>query len=320
MPALSNIELPRPKDWNEFEDICLSVCKSRWENSNFTKFGRRGQKQDGVDIHGYNILGASIGVQCKNTLSSLTEKIIETEVNKAETFTPLISELYIATSASSDVNLQRYIMEMSKQRVASGKFGVGILFWSDIEQDLSKNINEVARFYPQFFNHNAPSKKNDSLRVKDIAQLQELLEYIDIESTLIYLEDAPKYIGMNFLEHEEPIRSVFFNSIFQLYDKNLEKNLHEWLQKRFDIANNIRFNCNCYNYDVYHDHLSFVMPGDQYRNLEEKLLYEELEDMVADFLSTQNNFCKFIHEKYPEINLRETGIKAREFFKNLSFF
>lgn len=314
MPALSNVELPRPKDWNEFEDICLSACKSRWENANFSRFGRSGQKQNGVDIHGYNTLGASIGVQCKNTLSSLTEKIIETEINKAEHFTPSISELYIATSASSDVNLQRYIMEVSKHRVASGKFGVGILFWSDIEQDLSKNINEVARFYPQFFNYNAPSKQIDSLRVRDISQLQELLEYIDIESTVIYLEDAPKYIGMNFLEHEEPMRSIFFNPIFQLYDEDLEKNLYKWLRKRFDIANQIRFACNCYDYKVYHDHLSFIMPGDQYRSLEEELLYKKLEDMVAEFLSTQKDFCRFIHEKYPEINLRETSIKAREFF------
>ncbi|MDC4380410.1 hypothetical protein OHV39_07570, partial [Acinetobacter baumannii] len=62
MPTAANLELPRPKDWNEFEDICLSISKIKWSNPNFSRFGRIGQKQDGVDIYGDGQLGQLIGV------------------------------------------------------------------------------------------------------------------------------------------------------------------------------------------------------------------------------------------------------------------
>jgi hypothetical protein len=175
MPTISNAVLPKPKDWNEFEDMCLSSSKLRWESPNFTRFGRVGQKQDGVDIYGYNNLGQLIGVQCKNTLYSLKENIIDSEIVKAESFIPTLSDLYIATTASSDVHLQKYVMEVSRQRVANGKFGVGILFWSDIEQDLCKDKNEVARFYPQFL---IPPASSQSLPIKRKADIFRVLELL----------------------------------------------------------------------------------------------------------------------------------------------
>lgn len=226
MPTISSAVLPKPKDWNEFEDICLSSSKLRWVNPNFTRFGRASQKQDGVDIYGNDNLGHLIGVQCKNTLNALTESIIDSEVLKAESFASPLFVLYIATSVSPDVYLQKYVMELSRQRVASGKFGVGILFWSDIEQDLSKDPNEVARFYPQFFKHQVANNAIPviSERDKDISRLHELLQYIDIESTNYYLEMAPQSINMKFLEHVDAYQQVISSPLFILYDKELEKN------------------------------------------------------------------------------------------------
>ncbi|GGW73883.1 hypothetical protein [Alishewanella tabrizica] len=316
MPAFPNAVLPKPKDWNEFEEICLSAAKSRWGNPNFTRFGRQGQQQNGVDICGYDIYGRLIGVQCKNTLGTLTEKIVEDEISNAESFTPTLLELNIATSASSDVNLQRHVMELSKQRVASGKFGVAILFWSDIEQDLSKNRNELARFYPQFFNNSASSTApTDSLRDRDINRVQELLEYIDVESTGYYLEMAPKYVAMKFIEHEEPIQRVISSPVFMLYDKELEEKLYSWLQKWFEMTGQIRFAP--YNYMDHRDELSFIMPMDFFRTPEENQIYERLQVMRQEFLSLQNAFCHFIHEKYPEIDLKKTSLKARRFHSDI---
>jgi hypothetical protein len=313
MPTISSAVLPKPKDWNEFEDICLSSSKSRWGNPNFTRFGRAGQKQDGVDIYGHDNLGQLIGVQCKNTLHSLTESIIDSELLKAESFSSPLSALYIATSASSDVHLQKYVMELSRQRVASGKFGVGILFWSDIEQDLGKDQNEVARFYPQFFNSQVSSRSIPviSEREKDISRVHELLQYIDIESTNYYLEMAPRSINMKFLEHVDAYQQIISSPLFILYDKELENKLFCWLNKWTEMVNQIRFAP--YNYIANADRLSFIMPGDFCRTPEENEMYERLEGMRNDFFQLQAGFCSFIHEKYPEIELRDTSLMARKF-------
>jgi len=316
MPAFPNAVLPKPKDWNEFEDICLSASKLRWGNPNFTRFGRQGQQQNGVDIYGYDIFGRLIGLQCKNTLGALTEKIVESEVCNAEAFSQPLLELNIATSASSDVNLQRYVMELSRQRVANGKFGVAILFWSDIEQELSKSRNELERFYPQFFNRSVSSVAPiDSPRDRDIARVRELLEYIDVESTVYYLEMAPKYVAMKFIEHEEPIQRVTSSPVFMLYDKELEVKLYSWLQKWFEMTRQIRFAP--YNYLDHQDMLSFIMPMDFCRTPEENEIYERLQAMRQDFLSLQHTFCEFIHQKYPEIDLKKTSEKARRFHSSI---
>lgn len=317
MPTISSAVLPKPKDWNEFEDICLSSSKLRWGNPNFTRFGRAGQKQDGVDIYGNDNLGQLIGVQCKNTLHSLTEVIIDSEIVKAESFSSPLSALYIATSASSDVHLQKYVLEVSRQRVASGKFGVGILFWSDIEQDLGKDQNEVARFFPQFFNSLASSHRIPIVteREKDISRLHELLQYIDIESTNYYLEMAPKIVSMKFLEHVNAYQQITSSPLFILYDKELELKLSSWLNKWTEIANQIRFAP--YDYMANTDRLSFIMPGDFCRTPEENDIYERLEGMINEFFQLQAVFCTFIHEQYPEIELKNTSLMARKFHADL---
>ncbi len=52
MPNPPTTNLPRPKSWDEFEDICADVLKYLWKDPYTVRHGRSGQKQDGVDIYG----------------------------------------------------------------------------------------------------------------------------------------------------------------------------------------------------------------------------------------------------------------------------
>lgn len=45
-----NVNILIPTDWQRFETISLEALKIMYNNPNFTKNGRIGQKQDGVDI------------------------------------------------------------------------------------------------------------------------------------------------------------------------------------------------------------------------------------------------------------------------------
>jgi len=91
MPNPSTSELPRPKSWDEFEDIVAGIYKRFWEDEHTTRNGRSGQRQHGVDIYGrpYNYGGMYVGVQCKRLdEGKLTKKRIETEIEKADNFRP----------------------------------------------------------------------------------------------------------------------------------------------------------------------------------------------------------------------------------------
>lgn len=316
MPTAANLELPRPRDWNEFEDICLSISKIRWANPNFYRFGRSGQKQDGVDIYGEGQLGQLIGVQCKNTLiNNLNMDIINYEISNAELYTPPIAEMYIATSAVRDVNAQREVARLSQIRISEGKFGVGLIFWADIEQELSKNMNEVRRFYPQFFQNFLNTQSQIDLRSRDISSLINFLNYIDIEPIQYYLELSPKFFPIKFLKNLELLKNVYFSPLFNIYDTELKEVLCNWINKWLEIE--IHINRAPYQWLDGPNTLSFIMIMDFCRNPEENAMYENLQVLVSEFINLQNNFCQFIHLRYQEIDLISTSRNARQALLNL---
>lgn len=149
MPTLANLHAPPPKGWDEFEDIVCSAAKNRWRNPDFTRHGRQGQCQDGVDVYGKDDKGQMIGLQCKNTVHEINETTVDNEVKKAAAFKPPLTKLYIATTASTDKNIQAYVRKLSAKRRTVGGFEVNILFWNDIWNDLTLEVERVYQHYPQ---------------------------------------------------------------------------------------------------------------------------------------------------------------------------
>ena len=69
MPTIASSELPVPKSWDEFEDICADLFGRIWNDHNIVRYGRMGQRQNGVDIRGHLPAGGIAGVQCKKKTS-----------------------------------------------------------------------------------------------------------------------------------------------------------------------------------------------------------------------------------------------------------
>ena len=149
MPTLSNMNLPTPKSWEEFEEITLDALRIKWDNPDLQRHGRNGQSQNGIDIYGENYHFQFIGIQCKKYDLKLSKKTIETEIEKAENFEPKIEVFYIATTYPTDVTLQKEIRLISKERKRLNKFPVDIFFWNDIVQELITNEKIFNKHYPQ---------------------------------------------------------------------------------------------------------------------------------------------------------------------------
>ncbi|MES3021694.1 MAG: hypothetical protein V4857_08935 [Pseudomonadota bacterium] len=314
MPTISSSHYPKPISWDEFEEIALSACKLKWGNPNLTRHGRQGQAQQGVDIFGRDNLERLVGVQCKNTLGTISEKIIDDEVVNAEKFQPAISSLFIATSANSDAPLQRYVRDISSQRHLNGKFTVDILFWGDIMHDLAKDINEVMRYYPQFFQgqfQSQPQKTTSQIqRQRDVDALEELFNVIDIESISGYLDFAPKYFSGEFVDHIENFRRVIENPSFSLYDANLDARLRDWLgqwQNIVGLMHSAPYNLTSDNKLLFYMPMDFCEP--QWQDI-----YNNIENSVWEFQKIHADFCNFIRANYLEIDLKKTSKFARNFY------
>jgi len=144
MPSPSTTDLPRPKSWDELEDICADILKRNWKDPYITRYGRTGQSQDGVDIYGQpEHLGGQkyAGAQCKEA-DTITFQTIKKEVEKAKNFKPLLAEYVVMTTAPRDARLQEAI------RNHTWPFRVAIRFWDDISLDISGYDDLLQKHFP----------------------------------------------------------------------------------------------------------------------------------------------------------------------------
>lgn len=233
MPTIPHTNIPSPKSWDEFEDIVCSAAKNRWKNPDFTRHGRQGQSQHGVDIYGKNQQGSLVGLQCKNTLEGITNKLIMTEIQSAEEFKPRLSMLYIATTSPTDKTIQEFTRILTVNRENEGSFGVQVLFWNDIVHDLSLDEDRLYQHYPQF----KPQTLNSNTPSHDQKLFQEFQELFPYEPTVKLLN-----------EHDfgGPFRRVWIQPLFDFVEtwnqpekEFLDLELQNALLKFYEAAQNM---------------------------------------------------------------------------------
>jgi hypothetical protein len=149
MPTPSTATLPKPRSEDEFEEIAVDCLRIRWRDPNAHRNGRRGQRQHGVDIIGNPpwLSGKLAGGQCKNT-DSLTLREVTREIEKAKSFDGGLGEFYVVTSSDRDAKLQADVRKYLASNPAP--FGVVLLFWDDVVQEVAKDADAVAKHWKGF--------------------------------------------------------------------------------------------------------------------------------------------------------------------------
>lgn len=138
--------LRKPENWQDFESLCKKLWGEIWECSEIKKNGRSGQKQHGVDVYGIP-KGEDMyfGIQCKGkddyTNANLTVKDIDTEIEKAKTFTPKLKKLYFATTANKDSSIEEYVRQKDIESRKINLFEVHLFSWEDIVDLIEENKN-----------------------------------------------------------------------------------------------------------------------------------------------------------------------------------
>lgn len=166
MPNLNRFQIPPPRSWDEFEDLCLDLWSRLWADNNAQKNGRKGQAQNGVDVFGDDSSKLiPVGVQCKGkdvySHAQVTQAELDAEIAKAENFKPQIKHFILATTASQDQAIQEYAREISEKRKSSGKFTVTVVSWEWIMSKLGDYPELVAKYYGEFATVSEPTKQDD---------------------------------------------------------------------------------------------------------------------------------------------------------------
>jgi hypothetical protein len=165
MPILATSHLPQPTDWNEFEDMCADLFSREWGDANAFRYGRQGQRQNGVDIYGAVKTAA---VQCKGRrhwpLRELKTSDIDAAVTEAKAFQHPISEFTIATTAPVGTEQQDHALAITRDHRAKGLFIVNLVGWDDFIRRFTQHGNLVEKYYSSFVSFPTIQAGIDSVR------------------------------------------------------------------------------------------------------------------------------------------------------------
>ncbi|MGC1861040.1 MAG: hypothetical protein WA733_07930 [Methylocystis sp.] len=155
MSLLAASQIPKPSDEQAFERASVALWRGLLNDPNVQRNGRRGQRQNGVDLFGMRNGDPAhyVGIQCKAKSEGrfLTEDEVRDEVKKALTFKPELREYFIVTTAPDDVALQELARELTADLKAKGRtLPIYVWGWNTLEERISENAEARKAFDPDY--------------------------------------------------------------------------------------------------------------------------------------------------------------------------
>lgn len=178
----TNIQLPPPSNWQDFERLCQHLFREMWKDRNTQQSGRLGQPQYGVDVYGLPQGDQRYaGVQCKGKDArfgqALTVRELNDEVEKAKSFDPPLGSFIVATTAKTDANIQAEARRLTLVHRTLGLFDVAVWGWEEVHAGLSEFPNVLRTHYPQHFPEADESKSTDGLEPDGTSTQSSLDDY-----------------------------------------------------------------------------------------------------------------------------------------------
>lgn len=138
MVTSSDLQHTRLKGEKQFQGFCLKLIRRYWKDDYAQLHGRRGQRQQGVDITGRDNRNGfkHAGLQCKgaetNDPRQITESELVDEVEKAKGYTPKLDIFIVAYAGDRDAELQKKAVALDNENEKAGLFKVVLWSWDEI--------------------------------------------------------------------------------------------------------------------------------------------------------------------------------------------
>jgi len=189
---MNKYQFPPLKDEKTFETLINDLCKENF-GGEFQVYGRKGQKQYGIDGISFSKNEKQIVFQCKNKIiyrddKKIQEELlkdIEDEVKSASKKFTNIDTFIFANSFKQDTVLQDKAISLSSQYC----FNVIVWSWEEIEGLLEKYLNVAQQYYPELFDKTILSVNNIKQKLQ--------------ENSLVLLSSQSQYIENSFIEMPE---------------------------------------------------------------------------------------------------------------------
>ncbi len=123
---------PQPSNEDEFEEFCLRFYRKHLQREGLSRYGKRGERQDGIDIFDQLNMTPVVAIQCKHhePTKQLTATEIQDEVKKAKGSVIKLNRYIIVTSARRSRRAHDTVVALNAD--GQVKFQVEVHFWEDI--------------------------------------------------------------------------------------------------------------------------------------------------------------------------------------------
>jgi tetratricopeptide (TPR) repeat protein len=140
---------PILRDEDDFEDLCRDLLRTYWKRPGLERFGRKGQRQYGIDILDLGGVSPLHAAQCKlrEYGTVLSPATISEEVGEARKFQPALGRYGILTTAKISTQAQTRILEINQAHIEEGSFEVELLAWDKLCELLQLNDEVREKFY-----------------------------------------------------------------------------------------------------------------------------------------------------------------------------
>lgn len=192
MSDANNEQLRPPPSWEKFEEICADLFSRIWNDTQLVRYGRDGQRQNGVDIYGKEN-GADSGVQCKGKRvwppTKLTVAEIDAEAEKAKKFSPALKIYILATTAENDVHATDRANEISAENEKQGLFRIVVFGWSELVRRLYDYPDLLAKHFNVITIRQMQREMPDAVADRVVEKLQQSNLSVSIPGP----EQAPRF-------------------------------------------------------------------------------------------------------------------------------
>ncbi len=246
MPTPLQYKLPMTTDYNEFEDMVVDYFKEKYEF--VQRYGRRGQKQEGIDIiiryHNSSGLQSFIAVQCKNYPLKIRELggVIDSAIAGISRLNLSFSKIVIAMAMLRDTKIQDYILQYQSPVLVQS------LFWEEISSNIASNDKLLSHYYPRVDNNYITTKNlidefNEGIRechIVDIMNNNPLLgmprDYAT-DMSIFCIEMKKCLINAILLQKENVYQNIqMFTSLIDYYNTYLSQRMNPAGTDYYSIA------------------------------------------------------------------------------------
>ena len=200
------MQIPKPRDEQTFERCNEILWRCILRDETVQLHGRRGQQQHGVDLTGIrdNQPDSIVGIQCKlkSEGQKLTEAEVRDEVAKALTFSPLLTEYIIVTTAPDDAAVQQLALELSISASEHRETPIKIRIWGwgTLESEIRRHPDAVKAFDPSH------TTQGDQI-VREVGQLSVSMEIVRQQTAVIY-HSVTQRQGISPIVADTPVQSI----------------------------------------------------------------------------------------------------------------